>query len=84
MRQIVLGRITEFANDLDGRTLSALGGDLWSADQIDSFLLVQCAENHLELRVRKDAGDREKSWGRADRRSEEQGIDGINRDCRRP
>ena len=49
--------ITELADDLDDGALAALGRDLGRGEEIDALLLVERANDHLELRIGEDAGD---------------------------
>ena len=64
LRRVEFGRITEFANDFDDCTLAALGRDARCGEQIDALLLVQRANDDLELRISEDARERRRCRAR--------------------
>ncbi len=67
LRRVELGRVTEFADDLDGRLLAALGGHARSGEEVDALALVEGADDELELRIGEDAGERRRQPGRGRR-----------------
>ena len=82
LRRIELRRVTEFAHDLDHGALAALGRDARGGEKIDAFLLVQRADDDLELRVGEDAAQAEDA-GReraGARDAEEERIDRVRAD----
>src|SRR5207249_7562381 len=57
VRNLRLGElswVTKFPDNFDHRALAALGGDLRRGKMIDPFLLIQCPNDNLELRIGED------------------------------
>ena len=80
--RIELGRITEFAHDLDHGALAALGRDARRGEKIDALLLIQSPHHHLELRVGKDSTQTEDPGSKRTRagNSEKERVQCIGRD----
>ena len=59
LRRSERGRIAKFANNFDDSALAALRCYFWRGEKIDTFLLVQRANDELKLWIGEQAGNTE-------------------------